>query len=335
MARLPISWVVWVALWAAGAACAASGEAGWSSEWSRLVRSRPSVGPASGSVRLRVLSYNIKDFPAGVIDDGGRAEEVGRALARRRELGTAPDVVLLQEAFGSGTERLLRAAGYPHVAAGPAFDEPPPGGGSSYQRMLESGLRALSLHPIVARRGRAFGACAAWDCLANKGVLHVSVRVPGAPSPVELATTHMNANRDRHPVDTQARVHEVRRRQIDALAEFLAVAKGRAAVLAGDFNLRPGDPNYPHLFERLSMSSAGEVCVAGGCELDPRTSAVEALHDAVDHHLFADGARVSVRPRRLTRNFREPVAGRPLSDHLGFEVEYELIWGPPTVASAP
>ena len=59
-----------------------------------------------GTYLLKVLVYNIKDFPAPILGDGSRAEEIGRLLAERRERGDAPDIVLIQEGVGAGTARL-------------------------------------------------------------------------------------------------------------------------------------------------------------------------------------------------------------------------------------
>ncbi|RYZ78817.1 MAG: hypothetical protein EOP06_28365, partial [Proteobacteria bacterium] len=126
------------------------------------------TGPRS--VRIRVLSYNIKGLPAFINPsyDVSRYGDIGKILAARKAKGTAPDIVLLQESFDAPTVDLRRAAKYPYEFAGP-----------SSTKIINSGLFVLSDFPIVAKSSILYGAndCGTWDCFASKGAQMVRVQI--------------------------------------------------------------------------------------------------------------------------------------------------------------
>ena len=74
---------------------------------------------------LKVLSYNIKGNPAAFLEGfkGKRYAEIGKSLARLRERGEQPDVVLLQESFTIRARQVRKKAGYPYFARGPREDD--------------------------------------------------------------------------------------------------------------------------------------------------------------------------------------------------------------------
>src|SRR5690606_18415273 len=88
--------------------------------------------------QLKVLSYNVQDLPVPFRRPKIHFEAIGRRLAQRLADGTAPDVVLLQEAFTPNSMEIVRHANYPHIATGP----------KSKKRIFNSGLMVLSRHPL-------------------------------------------------------------------------------------------------------------------------------------------------------------------------------------------
>ena len=138
-------------------------------------------------------------------------EPLALMAAALREKGLEPDVVLLQEGFRDEVDDLIELSGYPYVAKGPrkkqrdgsqlTREDRPRYKRVKYRRKGEgwgkwgsSGLWVLSNHPINWVKSHAYHYCAGLDCLANKGVMLVSLEVPGLPTPVEIADTHMNSH---------------------------------------------------------------------------------------------------------------------------------------------
>src|SRR5690606_29357630 len=140
--------------------------------------------PAGDVIRLRILSYNVNDLPRLFGGErSARLDHIGRDLARRRAEGTAPDVVMLQEAFTRRGERLVTLSGYPYVVRGPGrravhkarelsrrvhvthIKVPRRDMGGF---LTNSGLYILSEHPLVEHQVEMFGeaACTGFDCLA-------------------------------------------------------------------------------------------------------------------------------------------------------------------------
>jgi endonuclease/exonuclease/phosphatase family metal-dependent hydrolase len=264
---------------------------------------------------FKVLSFNIKGNPEAWISGWGRARfaVIGDELARRRADGDAPDVVVLQESFGPGTSLLRRHAGYPHMAEGPR----------AQGTLLDGGLWTLSLHPISQSRSVAFthDTCGSFDCWATKGMHLTRISVSGVPYPVDVHNTHMQSGG--RPRDESSRV-----RQIEQFAAaFLPAGQAHPALFIGDFNTgghRPG--SYGTLLSVTGLANAGGDCLQAPdvCYVAPGTVPEELEARTHDQHLYVrSGPGYRVRPIYAARIYG-PVG--IYSDHLAYEVHYELSW---------
>ena len=292
---------------------------------------------------IRVLTYNVNDLPWPLRKDARKElAYIGKDLARRLADGSGPDVVFLQEAFTSRSDRLIENAGYPFVAKGPGRrkthgkrgDEPADGkirmrsdGLSTGSRhYVNSGLYVLSRYPIEIKDTEVFGdSCSGNDCLANKSVMHVRVALPAPFKPLDLVTTHMDSNiRTEASEKQRLRAHKG---QTDVVAAFLdEVVRPRAAIFAGDMNIRRPPERYNYLIEKTGAVDAGRLCFERQpkCVLGPIASKEQIWSFTNDHQMIIPGNNYTITPVYMTRNYDEKPNGRELSDHLGFEAVYWL-----------
>lgn len=299
---------------------------------------RPQVGER---FELSVMSFNINDLPSPLRSKASAAMKIiGRDLARRVAEGTAPDVVLLQEAFTKRSRRLVREAGYPHVARGPSaraiadearaiqYDAPtdrePGGPRRAYNRFANSGLYILSRFPFELVEKEVYGNdCSGSDCLANKGVLYARIRIPGHDMPVDIATTHMDSNTKDASRKNRFAAHV---QQTGTLLNFLdRMRGGRALILAGDLNIRD-DRRYNHFALQAQALNAGTLCLRAGsdCTVAPDTSPVSVTRDTNDYHFIFEGTGYRIEPIAVARTYADKMEGKRLSDHSAFEVTYRL-----------
>ena len=290
---------------------------------------------------LSVMSFNVNDLPAPLRSKASSAMKIiGRDLARRAADGTAPDVVLLQEAFTKRSKKLIRKAGYPHVVKGPGpriideasraidYDSPtdrePGGPRRAYNRLTNSGLYILSRFPIELVEKEVYGHdCSGSDCLANKGIVYARIRIPGQRVPVDIATTHMDSNSKDASRKARFSAHV---QQTGALLNFLdRMRGGRALILAGDLNIRD-DRRYDHFVLQARARNAGMTCVNAGsdCAIDPDTSPASLTRDTNDYHFVFEGTGYRIEPVAMARSYAEKMGGKRLSDHAAFEVTYRL-----------
>lgn len=287
-------------------------------------RSAPTGGPAPAAepattLELKVLSYNIKGLP--LITDLDRLKRIGELLAERRRLGDEPDVVVLQEAFVRKARRVRKRAGYPYAIRGPRE-------GSLFANA--SGLEVLSNFPIVARYDRTLNDCAFPECLVAKAIVGVELELPGVPVPIQVFTTHLQADTRNDPV---------RRNQIDDLTVFLRrIPFGAApAIFAGDFNFKPKHGSYHKFLRETRFADSGYDCLGhpSACQVvvgaDGRTDWTDVWKTANDRQFYYQPTRspVHIQPIRVIRNFTEPYPGGEgghLSDHWGYEVHYRIRW---------
>jgi endonuclease/exonuclease/phosphatase family metal-dependent hydrolase len=290
---------------------------------------------------LSVMSFNINDLPAPLRSKSSSAMKIiGRDLARRAADGTAPDVVLLQEAFTKRSKKLIREAGYPHVVKGPGprvideasrvieYDSPtdrePGGPRRAYNRLTNSGLYILSRFPIELLEKEVYGNdCSGSDCLANKGIVYARIRIPGHRVPVDIATTHMDSNSKDASRKARFSAHV---QQTGTLLNFLdRMRGGRTLILAGDLNIRD-DRRYDHFVLQARALNAGTLClgVGSGCAIDPDTPPQALTRDTNDYHFIFEGTDYRIEPVAMARSYGEKMGGKRLSDHAAFEVTYRL-----------
>ncbi len=206
-------------------------------------------------VELSVMTYNVEGLPWPIrMGRGSKLKAIGRELAALREKGLQPDVVLLQEGFRDEVEELIELSGYPHVAKGPRKKQRDPNPfskddrprykkvkyirkGEGWGKWGSSGLWVLSDHPINWVKSHAYRYCAGLDCLANKGVMLVSLQVPGLPTPVEIADTHLNSKgASGVPRNRNRMAHHL---QAEELGRFMETDRtpGAPLIVGGDFNV--------------------------------------------------------------------------------------------------
>ncbi len=272
----------------------------------------------TGSVEIKVLTYNIKGLPW--ITNLDRLEKIGDILAERRRRGDEPDIVLLQEAYVKQSELLRTRAGYPHAIVG-----------AEGQRGVftnSSGLELLSNFPIKARFSRLFEACAFPECFISKGIVGAELEIPEVPHPLQIFNTHLQADTGND---------WVRMSQIEDIADFLGGLHfgRRPAIFAGDFNFKPKHVSYTSFLRKLPLVEAGYRCLQAaskGCEVvigtNGQTDWTDVWKSSHDRHFYyqPEGSRLRIEPIRLIRNFTEKVDGEFLSDHWGYEVHYRISW---------
>jgi hypothetical protein len=162
-------------------------------------------------VELSVMTYNVEGLPWPIRSGrGDKLKAIGRELAALREKGLEPDVVLLQEGFRDEVEDLIKLSGYPHVARGPrkkqrdaSLIDPrgPPALQAGEIPPQGRGLGQVGLQrPVGAEQpSDQLGQVARLSLLrgpglpGQQGVMLVSLEVPGLPTPVEIADTHLNS----------------------------------------------------------------------------------------------------------------------------------------------
>jgi len=283
---------------------------------------------------VTLLSYNVEGLPWPLTH--GRTQAAADIAATLRNQPDRPQVVAVQEAFGDAQKGIGRQAGYRFVAYGPSAEQPRTDATTPGERAFvaaaslwhgeteapreDSGLAIFSDYPILWARRVTFPryACAGYDCLANKGMLAVALRIPGQTAPLIVVDTHLNS-RGASGV-APGRSLFAYRAQVDALRGLLA-SLGAARVpllLAGDFNV--GNDPARRAYLGSALTEHGGMTIAASetvCGTDCRAVTPVASVDHAKTIVAFRGGGGSVSTEGAPRSFGTTVSGRMLSDHVG------------------
>lgn len=302
--------------------------------------SLPGKATAAIPSDISILTYNVAALPWPIARDRDAALlRIGARLADMRRRGDQPSVVVLQEAFTPAAKALGDHAGYLYQVHGPVGRDGPgdPEGkwylGETGDSAVDSGLVILTDFPVVRVERAAFpsGACAGYDCLAAKGVLLVTVEVPGRGE-VAIAATHLNSRKASGA--PYAQTHVAYRRQVEFLTGFLAERGqgGLPLVVAGDFNRGDRKARIAALSDGLGRLTGtrglreafGLSMAHDGAGLGRSRDAAWIHTKARDMQFLFDGRAMAIEPVSAEIPFGTEQDGSTLSDHMGFTVRYRL-----------
>ncbi|WP_436805758.1 endonuclease/exonuclease/phosphatase family protein [Sphingomonas sp. DT-51] len=290
---------------------------------------------------MRLLSYNVEGLPWPLTHGRTQAaEEIGRQLRQVSARGQRPHVLALQEAFGGAQEMIGEEAGYRYAAFGPAAGmvslEAATGAertflaqasilrGETEGAQEDSGLAIFSDYPIVATWRVPFPrfACAGYDCLANKGMLAVALRVPGRTAPLIVVDTHLNSRTASGVADDRS--FAAYAQQVDLLGRTVRgfAGSGAQVLLAGDFNVGNDSARASYLAQSLVARdglkvAAAELACGATCRDLATTPTIAHAKTIV---LYGGPVAAYRSPRR----FGQLPGGQRLSDHLGIIQAFRL-----------
>ena len=291
---------------------------------------------------IRVLSYNVNDLPWPLRKKTKKQLKIiGNDLGRRKSEGTAPDIVLLQEAFTDRSKKLLKNANYPYVIKGPGrrksegnltqvqggakIEMKAANRGTNSKAYVGSGLYILSKYPIIERKFELFGErCSGNDCFANKAILLGRIQLPGFKTPLDIITSHMDANK-KSEASAKARLRAFKK-QARIVKSFIDTFNGpRSAIFAGDLNIKDV-ARYNFFTSTIAATNAGQFCLQSParCKTGANVTPDSLWRQTNDQHFIIEGADFRIVPVFMERNYDQLYKGKHLSDHLGFEVIYEV-----------
>lgn len=313
--------------------------------------------PYDGTISL--LTYNVEGAPWPFARGRPAAfERIAARLGELRRRGRNPQIAVFQEAFTGEAQAIGAQAGYRYIVEGPSAGESDAVAptvadrsfsaaaswwhGETHGRMLGSGLMLLSDYPIVRVRRMAYPAfaCAGFDCLANKGALLVTVRIPGAPAPVDIVTTHLNSRHSSWVSDERSL--EAYAREAGLLSAFINRWHDPAnpLIVAGDFNAGRAAPRWAALRGAVAtwrgegrfqdaLSEVARARRGRGAGLPADLHAI--LRRGTDWQFFTSGTNAALDAVAVRIPFGHEPDGSTLSDHIGYTALFRLR---PTSASA-
>lgn len=255
--------------------------------------------PADG-LHLKLLTYNIWGLPSWMTGArSGRYPKIAHELERLN-----PDIVLLQEAWTANARRSAPDNGVWSIARAA-------GQQTFFQ---QSGLVTLSRFPIIGGQFYPFSRAAFPDRFVNKGILKVTVKLPGGRV-INIWNVHLQDGGS-----VNIRTSQVR----ELITKVRSAENGQIAdLVGGDFNCTPESGLYRELENALGPS----VQELGG--INPfitwdGLSAKPGSGETLDY-IFVKTRGPFLLPQATPRvAFAAASFDQRLSDHLGIETTLDL-----------
>ena len=166
--------------------------------------------------------------------------------------------------------------------------------------------------------------------MRRKGAVGVEIRIGNAPQPIHFFNTHANADANSNPGQDNDLTRDVRFTQIQELREFVTESKPSQApfIAVGDFNMSSEGDDYVSWVAFTMSTDAVEYCGRKGKSCTGVGDAADTWRKLIDHQFYLPGVSPTVRiqPIHYERIFTEPLNGRPLTDHPGLLVHYNISW---------
>lgn len=249
---------------------------------------------------LKLVTFNVWGLPSWMTGArSGRYHEIARELERIN-----PDIVLLQEVWTAKSRKCAPADRQWFIARA----------AGQHTFFQQSGLMTLSKFPILGGKFYPFSRAAFPDRFVNKGVLKVTLRLPGHKL-LNVWNVHLQDGGSL----------EIRQSQVrELLAHVKAAEDGQIAdLVAGDFNCTPGSS----LCRELEDSLGPSLQQLGGGKTFVTWDGLSTRHgngQTLDHifvHPRTVFPRLQSKPQVV---FGSGSFAERLSDHFGVEAVLTL-----------
>jgi endonuclease/exonuclease/phosphatase family metal-dependent hydrolase len=272
-----------------------------------LITPQTTAAPAQNPekpLNLKLVTYNIWGLPSWMTGARhGRYPQIARELKR-----LDPDIILLQEAWTANARKSAPDDGHWAIARA----------AGQHTFFQQSGLVTLSRFPIVGGEFYPFSHAAFPDRFVHKGVLKVSVQLPGGRV-LNIWNVHLQ----------DAGSFALRQSQIRELVSHVEAAQdGQIAdLVGGDFNCPPDCLLYRELAKEFGpdlqeLTGAPPFITWDGMSKKSGTG------QTLDH--------IFIRPRTILQElkpqthmaFAAQTLEQRLSDHFGIEATVNLTPAP-------
>jgi hypothetical protein len=206
--------------------------------------------------------------------------------------------------------------------------------GPSNGGMEDGGLLLLSRHPILppGPRQMIFTNCVGTDCLSDKGALHISIQIPGAPTPCDFIFSHAQSTSEEGGL-------AVLHKQLTQMGAFLKTVThpDRPAFIMGDLNVSGESANeLNQMIDRLGkhVGKPVDLWLAAGNAPDQGLTFVAdndfyddqsdnpKLNHRLDFILMRPGKRfVPIVQKMFVQKLK--ANGHDVSDHFGLRAIFE------------
>ena len=254
--------------------------------------------------------------------DMANAQNLLQALVARKKAGTAPDIILLQNANTDAARKFIKDVDYNFVAMGP----------TKTGFANDAGIAILSKYKIIQSNTFSYGQnCLGSACDSNQGIIHSRIQIDGVPHPIDVINTQFQSRQAAIAVNLANLLDYTQNKQLLDFAGYFVknLLTDIPMIVGGDFESDVNSRIYQQLLYALKVRNGGKECAdVLSCAVLSGSQRYELWFNSFDHQLIRNSAKILMKPLQGQRAFKTSDLAALISNGGALEMVYQLSWKP-------
>lgn len=266
---------------------------------------------SEGSKALTVMNVDVAN-----------SKNLLSALIARKNAGTAPDVITIQNANSDSARKFIKDINYPYVAMGPTKT-----GFSN-----DAGLAILSKYEIIQSTNFSWGQnCLGVACDNNQGIMHSRIKISGVPHPIDIINTQFQSKQAAINVNLANLLDYTQNKQLLDFAAYVGknLLTDIPMIIGGDFESDVNSRIYQQIMYALKVRNGGKECAdIASCAISTGTQRFELWYNSFDHQFIRNSSKIAMKTIKGARAFKTSELEALISNGGALEMVYQLNWKP-------
>ena len=254
--------------------------------------------------------------------DVSNAKNLLDALIARKNAGTAPDVILLQNANTDAARKFIKDINYNFITMGPTK--------TGYAK--DAGLAILSKYNITQSTNFSYGQnCLGTACNANQGIIHARIKIDGVPHPIDVINTQFQSKQAAIAANLANLLDYTQNKQLIDFATYVGknLLTDIPMIIGGDFESDVNSRIYQQILYALKVRNGGKECAdISTCTIVSGTQRYELWFNSFDHQFIKNSAKIAMKTIKGQRAFKATDLDALISSGGALEMVYEINWKP-------
>lgn len=266
---------------------------------------------STGSKNLTVMNVDVAN-----------SKNLLDALIARKNAGTAPDIIMLQNANTDAARKFIKDINYAFVTMGPTK--------TGY--IKDAGIAILSKYNITQSTNFSYGQnCLGGACDSNQGIIHARIKIDGVPHPIDVINTQFQSKQAAIAANLMNLLDYTQNKQLLDFATYVGknLLTDIPMVIGGDFESDVNSRIYEQIMYALKVRNGGKECAdVSTCTVLSGSQRYELWFNSFDHQFVKNSGKIAIKVLKGQRAFKTTELDNLISSGGALEMTYQINWKP-------